>query len=299
VTVVGTGRIAPGIAAWCASGAEEVRIAGRTLARAETAAAEARALLQDSGDSVQAVVIGEAAFESCDLVIESVVEDRAVKLALLSQLDGWAPTGAVLATNTSGLSVNDLCQAVGRDEFVGLHFLYPAHLTPLVELIPAERSSPAVTHALSAFALGGGKTPIVVRKDVPGFLWNRLQFAILRECLRLLDEGVADAATIDAAVADGLAPRWLGAGPLATVDLGGPETFARVAVELFPQLACDEVVSPQLLERAAAGVGFYDWAPGSRDALEAVRARGIESGRELSKDRKALDVKPSAGPMRP
>ena len=113
-----------------------------------------------------------------------------------------------------------------------------------------------------------GKTPIVARRDVPGFVWNRLQFALLRECLHLIDEGVADAATIDAAICEGLAPRWLATGPLATADLGGIRTFATIAEQLFPVLSAAREVTPALTARER----FYEWTPASEAAVAALRA---------------------------
>jgi 3-hydroxybutyryl-CoA dehydrogenase len=282
--------MAPGIAAWCASTGATVQLAGRRLAGAEAAVSAAHDVVREGSRSIEPAPLDAATFASADLVIESVVEDREVKVALLSKLDTWMPHGAALATNTSSLSVQDLGDAVGRTEFLGLHFMYPAHLTQLIEVIPTSKTPPSVVATTSAFARVGGKTPMLVSKELPGFIWNRLQFALLRECLHLLDEGVADIETIDEAVSAGLAARWLSAGPFATADLGGLDTFARVARQLFPALASEDVVSRQLLERATAGGGFYVWPPDSREAVEDLRAQGIGYSRELANRRHDLGI---------
>jgi 3-hydroxybutyryl-CoA dehydrogenase len=118
---------------------------------------------------------------------------------------------------------------------------------------------------------------------VPGFVWNRLQFALLRECLHLIDEGVADAATIDAAICEGLAPRWLASGPLATADLGGIHTFATIAEQLFPVLSAAREVTPAL----AARERFYEWTPASEAAVAALRAEALDAARPLFAERRA------------
>ena len=138
-----------------------------------------------------------------------------------------------------------------------------------------------------------GKRPLVLRHDVPGFVWNRIQFAVLRECLHILGEQVADASAIDAAVSDGLAPRWLAAGPLATVDLGGIETFRRAAENLFPLLASNAAVPASLSGLAPADEAFYRWTPESTAAIEALRAEALDAGRRIADRRTAEAPDPS------
>ena len=114
-------------------------------------------------------------------------------------------------------------------------------------------------------------------------MWNRLQFALLRECLHLIDEGVADAPTIDAAICEGLAPRWLATGPLATTDLGGIRTFATIAEQLFPVLSATREVTHAL----AARERFYEWTPASEAAVAALRAEALDAARPLFAERRA------------
>jgi 3-hydroxybutyryl-CoA dehydrogenase len=132
-----------------------------------------------------------------------------------------------------------------------------------------------------------GKAPLV-SADVPGFIWNRIQFAVLRECLHMLEQGVADAAAIDAAMSDGLAPRWMAAGPLATADLGGLPTFATVSRGLFPHLA-DGHGAPAVLEDAAAsGTPLAPWTAGAGDEVARLRADALAAGREIATRRRDL-----------
>ena len=126
-----------------------------------------------------------------------------------------------------------------------------------------------------------GKQPIVVRRANPGYVLNRIQAAVLRECLALVEEGVADAAAVDAAVADGLAPRWLAAGPLGTADAGGVNTFQAAARQLFPVLSTASEPHA-LLMRASREHGLYDWTDDERAALDDVRRAALAYGSEIA-----------------
>jgi 3-hydroxybutyryl-CoA dehydrogenase len=142
-----------------------------------------------------------------------------------------------------------------------------------------------------------GKMPLVCRKDVPGFIWNRLQYALLREALWLLDNGVADIETIDAAVADSLAPRWVGGGPFATVDLGGVPTWRRVSENLFPELST--AASPDDVARLDdAGETYYDWTPAALAALRELRAELLR-GAHTNGARRRAATPPARKPYAP
>jgi 3-hydroxybutyryl-CoA dehydrogenase len=285
VVIVGTGRMAPGIAAACAVAGSTVTIAGRSRRRAE-AAAEAATLL--AGRDVHGAPLAEVSFAGAELAIETVVEDLAVKHEVLATIERGLSADAVVATNTSSLPIDELAEGLSRPErFAGLHFLNPAQLTAVVEVVPGRATSPATVQLLAELVGRMGKRPLVLLRDVPGFIWNRIQFAVLRECLHILDEQVADASAIDAAVSDGVAPRWLAAGPLATVDLGGIETFRRAAENLFPLLASDAAVPASLSGRAAADEAFYRWTPESTAAIEELRAKALDAGRRIADRRTA------------
>jgi 3-hydroxybutyryl-CoA dehydrogenase len=286
--VVGTGRIAPGVAAAFASAAADVVIVGRNEQRAEQAARRASAL---AAAQVGAGGLQRAEFVGADLVVECVVEDLAVKRQVLIPINEWLPDGALLTTNTSGLSIASLAENLRGDRFAGLHFLHPAEATAVVELVPGPATSNVTLGTLVELIERMGRHPIVLRKEIPGFVWNRLQFAVLRECLYLLDEGVADMASIDAAVSDGLAPRWLAGGPFATAQLGGLRTFRRVADHLFPTLSTSASVSPSLVGDDREG--FYEWTAASRDGIEELRSDALRLGRGLTERRRTHHSKRS------
>jgi len=291
--VVGTGRMAPGIASALAHSGAQVTVAGRSADKTIRAAGLA-------GGDVGSCALESAAFRDARLVVETVTEDAQVKEQVYAMLAPWLRRDTVLATNTSGLSITALARGVPRPEsFAGLHFLYPADVTPIVEIIGGERTAAETIDMLSDLAARMGKAPIVAHRDVPGFVWNRLQHALLREALWLVDQRVADIATVDAAVSEGLAPRWLAAGPFATVDLGGCDTWSRVAMQLFPHLASDPSLAVILRERSEAGATFYEWQPDALSEVARLRSHAIQASGQVAAARRKLTPAPrSGGPAR-
>ena len=286
--VVGSGAMAPEIAACLAVTGTSVAIAGRDPGRTDAAVDTARGLADGRGE-ITAAPIAPGTFADAALVAESIVEDLATKRELYAAIEPWCPAEAVIATNTSSLRIADLAAVLDRPgRFAGLHFLKPAHLTGVVEVIPGPATDAAAVEVLRGLAEQMGKAPLVVRADEPGFIWNRIQFAVLRECLHMLELGIADAADIDAAVSDGLAPRWVAAGPLATADLGGLRTFSLVSAQLNPHLAAGGDVSPELTARAESGEAFAAWTQVAGPAVGALRREALRGGREIAAMRKAL-----------
>lgn len=285
--VIGTGAMAPEIAVACASAGMTTRIVGRNAERAAAAVQWASSFVTDG--AISAGTIDAAGVADADVVFETIVEDADAKRTLLGQVEAWCGPETIIVTNTSSLTIAELARDLARpDYFAGFHFLKPAHLTGVVEVIPGPKTGAEVVVELRMLAERMGKVPLTVRRDVPGFIWNRIQFAVLRECLYMLDEGVADADDIDAAVSDGLAPRWVAAGPLATADLGGLDTFRRVSEQLFPHLAADTQVSASLRDRAAEGGRFQEWTAGDAAAVSALREAALEAGRRVAAHRREL-----------
>lgn len=285
--VVGTGSMGPEIAAAFASAGFETQVAGRTTAARADAARRATDLAD--GRPVTTAPIDAPTFAEADLVVETIVEDLATKRDLLARVEGWCDPRAIIATNTSSLTIAEIASALQAPErFAGLHFLKPAHLTGVVEIIPGVATSVTTVEALKDVASQLGKAPLVAQRDVPGFIWNRIQFAVLRECLQMLESGVASARDIDAAVADGLAPRWVAAGPLATADLGGLATFAKICDLLFPHLASDTTAPSAITGPAATGAALQEWTAGSSAEVEALRADALAAGREIARRRREL-----------
>ena len=149
-----------------------------------------------------------------ELFIESIVEERGAKMALLQAAAARLPN-AIIGSNTSSISIAELGEGGGAPErTLGLHYWNPPLLMPLVEVISGPETDPAHVERVAAEVRGIGKRPMVVDRDVPGFVWNRLQFALLREAVWIVENGVAPPEVVDEIVRDGLARRWRYTGPV-------------------------------------------------------------------------------------
>ncbi len=247
---------------------QELRAAGVIDAAAATAAS-ARIRLVD----------GLPALAAASLVIEAIPEVLAMKQGLYRELEAVLAPGTLLASNTSGFMPDALSAGLARPErFLITHFWNPPHAIPLVEVVPGTRTAPATVDQAVAVLSGIGAEPVVLRKAVPGFIGNRLQFAIMREALHLVRTGVADPETVDTVMKASLGRRYGIVGPFEAADLGGLETFLRVAQHLLPEMASDgrelEVLQARIdrgEKGAASGQGFYQWTAERREAVRQKR----------------------------
>lgn len=195
--------------------------------------------------------------EAPAVIVDCLPEDLDLKAAVIAPLAAqW--NDAIIASNTSSLSIATLAGAVGAEtRTIGVHYLNPALAFAIVELISAESTAPEVRLAVASLMKSLGRRPIDVKRDVPGFVWNRLQFALLREAIWLAENDVATPEEIDEVVRSGLAPRWTLTGPFATAALGGSATFSRIAANLFPELSC-AAEAPSLERLAQLDVEMKD-----------------------------------------
>ncbi len=253
--IVGTGAMAPGIAAEYAR-LGPVQIAGRdpakiaaaldTARRALATLARERLLDPAEADTAHArlsgTMIDAADYARATVVVESIAEDLAAKRSLFALLDARTAPTTLLCSNTSSLRITAIAAEMRHPErVIGTHYWNPPHLLPLVEVIPGEKTAPETVAAVRALLGRMEKEPVQVLREVPGFIWNRLQLGLLRECLWLVSNGVATPEDIDAILERGLGRRWSLSGPFATVRLGGPHVFARIAEELFPAFAAEPI----------------------------------------------------------
>jgi len=199
-----------------------------------------------------------------DLIVDALPEDLVLKQRELGSAQAASP-GAILATNTSSLCISEIAGALpDPTRLVGTHFFNPPSAFQIVELIPWVETDPSVTVEMASILRSLGRDPISVG-DVPGFVINRLQFALLREAVELVDSGVVKPHDLDRLVAEGLGRRWAAVGPLATVALGGADLFHRIATELYPHLSTSTEPPPHLTRISL-----------SEDELEDLRARRDE-----------------------
>jgi len=207
----------------------------RLTARREESLAAAR---ERAGEAVAMTTDLDEAFTGAELVVETIVEEVGPKRAVLARAEEVAAPDAILTTNTSSLSVDDVGGELQRPErFAGLHFLNPPELVQVVEIVGGSRTAPQTLETLRAWMEELGKAPVVVRLDVPGFVVNRLQYALLREAYALVDAGVCSFEDVDRAVTAGLGARWAAIGPFQTMDLAGLDVHAAVAEALWSELA--------------------------------------------------------------
>lgn len=290
--VIGTGMMGPGIAVTLALGGLRARILSRNAESAIAGLAKAQAqlkLLADAGlaTPAQAAFAGEtlsagsdleAATRSADLVVESAPEDLAFKQDLFAQLDSWAKPTAILATNTSGLSVTRISEKCAHAErIMTAHFWNPPHLMPLVEIVRGERTDPARAEELRTLLTKCGKAVVMVKKDRPGQLGNRLQMALWREAVYCAQEGIADVEDIDTAAKLGFGLRLPVYGMFEHADIVGLELASAVMANAVSDLYNEPKPPPLIHSKvaagetgASAGQGFYDWT--AKDAT-AVKAR--------------------------
>lgn len=200
-------------------------------------------------------------------VIEAVFEDPAVKSAVYSQIEKYIDTHTILATNTSNIVPSDLIEGMQHPErFLVIHFWNPPHAIPLVEIVPHSQTSSKIIDKAVELVKIIGNEPVVLSKEVAGFIGNRLQYALLREALWIVQNGIADFEEVDRAMTLSLGRRYATTGPFATADLGGLDTFLTISQQLMPQLASD--ISPiKVMEQIVSkgdkgtktGCGFLSW----------------------------------------
>jgi 3-hydroxybutyryl-CoA dehydrogenase len=248
VAVIGAGTMGAGIARVFADGGARVRLSARrqeSLDGAIGRLGRADVLLTTSLDE---------ALDGADLVVETIVEDVEPKRAVLRRAEELAAPEGLVTTNTSSLRLAALEDGLEQPErFAGLHFLNPPELVELVEVVGGRHTSPDTLERLAGWMRELGKAPVIVRRDTPGFIVNRLQYALLREAYALVDSGVCSFEDVDRAVVHGLGARWAAIGPFETMDLAGLEVHAAVAANLWPELANGTEPSPSIAGAIESG----------------------------------------------
>jgi 3-hydroxybutyryl-CoA dehydrogenase len=226
------------------------------------------------------------------LVIECIPELLAAKQALFARLEALAPPGVVLASNSSGFPISQIAQGcTSAQRMVGLHFFMPAHIVPLVEVVRGPATDSQLCDDLAHFMRRCGSVPIQVRKDVPGFIGNRLQHALAREAFSLIEQGVATPEDIDAAVRFGFGFRFLAAGPILQKEHAGIDTHARAAATIYPTLSNAMAPAPVLADKLLegnigmkSGRGFYVWDAANMAQEKARYAKALRDALAILAD---------------
>ena len=205
---------------------------------------------QDKSSALERIVLTtdlQQAVAEADVITEAVPEVIELKWQLFAQLEQFAKPEAIIASNTSTFSIARLIEkAQSPHRFIITHFFNPAQLVPLVEIVRHEQTAEEVVTATVKLMERIGKAPVLLKKDVPGFIANRLQTALMREAFHLLEEGVASAEDIDTVMKAGIGFRWAFVGPIETADFGGLDTWQRVMDNLAPELD-QSITAPQII----------------------------------------------------
>jgi 3-hydroxybutyryl-CoA dehydrogenase len=294
-SVIGSGLMGTGIAAVFAAAKVKVTLIDTDQSRldesrtrvhgiaAELLSAE---LIDENPETVTARVACSPDLEACresGLILEAIFENLEAKHALYTQLEQIVPPSTVISSNTSGLLPSELCRPFRHPErFLVVHFWNPPHAIPLVEVVPNPATRPEITDLVLNFLRSANCDPVLVAKEIPGFIGNRLQYAVLREALAIVRSGAATPEAVDTAMKASLGPRYSVVGPIESADLGGLDTFFTIASYLMPLLAKDEDVLELMKEKVAAGKtgprsgeGFYPWPEERAAAVIASRNRAL------------------------
>jgi 3-hydroxybutyryl-CoA dehydrogenase len=303
--VIGTGMMGPGIAATLALGGVRATILSRTEENAAKGVDAARMQLRvlaenglaenglaelievrDACDRIDASCAFDRMVENADLVIESAPENMDLKQKMFAHLDAVADPSTVLASNTSGLSITAIASRCRHPERVlTTHFWNPPHLMPLVEIVQGEKTSPQVAQTIRDLLAACGKVPVIVKKDRPGQLGNRLQMALVREAAYIVGEGIADVEDVDLVAKNGFGLRMPVYGIFEHQDAVGLDMGLGI-VDYVAKDLYNEPKAPNFYRAKVAhgdlgaktGKGFYDW---SKKSIEEVKAR---------RDRFVIDV---------
>ena len=281
--VVGGGTMGADVAIVLARGGALVTVVEPAAAQRARIAPRIADELQKAGLGYRAAAVTtvaaleDVAWHGVALVVECITERVDAKQALFARLETLAPADALLTSNSSSFPITAIAQGLAsQHRMLGLHFFMPAHLVPLVEVVCGTASDPALAETLIGFMRACGSVPVLVRRDKPGFLANRLQHALSREAFSMIDDGIVSAEDVDAAVRFGFGFRFLAAGPVMQRDHAGIDVHSAAAATIYPTLSNTAEPALALSERAArgdlgmkTGKGFFDWPEDKRLAERA------------------------------
>ena len=282
--VLGGGTMGVGIIAMFLAGGWKVDVVSRSASTREGLPAAAASALQTmdkpadvSGLSTYAT-LAEARWHEITIAVETVTEDFPLKQRLFAEMETLARPDCALTSNSSSFPISEIGKGLKtQNRMMGLHFFMPAHLIPLVEVVRSVHTDMALAERVGGLMRTLGKRPVQVKKDVIGFLGNRIQAALMREALWLIEQGVASPEDVDATVRLSFRFRYAAAGPIVQKEHSGWDTTCAVAKVIYPDL-CNAVGPPPLLQRNVdegrigfkTGCGFFDW---NDESIAKERAR--------------------------
>jgi 3-hydroxybutyryl-CoA dehydrogenase len=283
IAVIGAGLMGHGIAQVFALAGHAVTITDTVVQNLDTATARIAANLRDLGDDESAVERITPCFDladtvrEADYVVEAVLENLALKQKLFAGIERHVRPDTILASNTSVIPITAIMRGLQRRErALGTHWWNPPFLVPLVEVIETQWTAPEAVAWTMMLHQAAGKKPAHVKKDVPGFIGNRLQHALWREAISLVENGICDAETVDAVIKASFGRRIAVLGPLENADLVGTDLTLAIHETVLPAIDSRPGPSPTLQKLVAdgklgfkSGEGFRKWSAGEQAALRA------------------------------
>jgi 3-hydroxybutyryl-CoA dehydrogenase len=294
IAVIGAGLMGHGIAQVFVLAGHVVTITDSFAQTLDTAKSRIAANLRDLGEDESVVEkvrvcadLGEAVREA-DYVVEAAPEDLALKQKLFAEIERHVRPDTILASNTSVIPITAIMQGLTRRErALGTHWWNPPFLVPLVEVIETQWTSAETVAWTMRLHQAAGKTPAHVKKDVPGFIGNRLQHALWREAIALVEQGICDAPTVDAVVKASFGRRLPVLGPLENADLVGTDLTLAIHTIVLPAIDGRPTPSPYLQKLVAdkklgfkSGEGFRTWSPDEQAALRTKLVKHLKAMRE-------------------
>jgi 3-hydroxybutyryl-CoA dehydrogenase len=286
IAVIGNGIIGHGIGQVFASAGHPVTLIGRSQASLDQALQKIRTSLADfvthglmsspqAEEAAKRVALSTRLDDvaGADLVIEAVTEDLALKLDIFAELDRLCAPTTILGSSSGQPASALVTKVKHRARVIATHFWYPPQLIPLVEICGGPLCAPEILARTVALIRGAGKEPVVIEKEVKGFIGNRLQFALLREAWALWADGIASAEAIDSVVKASFGRRVGITGPIESADIGGLATMVSFGNSLIPDLSTAGEAPEKVAARLGQGAmpGIYDWSKRDAGALRAQR----------------------------
>jgi 3-hydroxybutyryl-CoA dehydrogenase len=293
IAVVGAGLMGHGIAQVFALAGHDVTIYDSVKSSLDTAKDRILANLKDLGDDqgavnrVTPVANLSDAVRDADYVVEAVLEDLPLKQKLFGEIETHVRPDTILASNTSVIPITAIMQGLRRRErALGTHWWNPPYLVPLVEVIETEWTSPQVVDFTMRLHANAGKQPAHVKKDVPGFIGNRLQHALWREAIALVEHGICDAETVDSVIKAAFGRRLAVLGPLENADMVGTDLTLAIHRTVLPDIDSRRGPSPYLEKLVAegklgfkTGEGFRRWTPAQQAELRSKVLQHLKNAR--------------------
>jgi 3-hydroxybutyryl-CoA dehydrogenase len=281
IAVIGAGLMGHGIAQVFALAGHEVNITDTVVQHLDSVKSRIAANLRDLGDDERAVERVQPCFDladavrDTDYVVEAVSENLSLKQKLFAEIERHVRPETILASNTSVIPITSITQGLTkRERALGTHWWNPPFLVPLVEVIETQWTSPMAIAWAMALHQAAGKKPAHVKKDVPGFIGNRLQHALWREAISLVEQGICDAETVDAVVKASFGRRLAVLGPIENADQVGTDLTLAIHDVVLPAIENRPGPSPYLQDLVAngklgfkSGEGFRKWSPEQQAAL--------------------------------